>query len=283
MDFTVIGLLGPAGSGKDLVADWLIAKGFVKVAFADPMKRFVNRCFIIPLNSLWGPSDERNKRFKIDTFWWYTAVSNLPEAAQEIVQEVLPDGCRASGYLSLLEWFSWLRKTYPDEISAREILQTLGTEWGRKVKSDLWPAYAYEVVNRLKEGGAYTQVGGPYEPSLRLRTPAGVVIPDHRFRNEVEGTQQVGGHLIRLRRLAQEEKVVGIAGHVSESEQKAVPDDLFDLVLELREFTRTGDDGCVVDTDALRRALEPVYQEELWKRRKTTGQTLKLELAPRSS
>ena len=45
MDFTVIGLLGPAGSGKDLVGDWFVDKGLTKVSFADPMKRFVQRAF----------------------------------------------------------------------------------------------------------------------------------------------------------------------------------------------------------------------------------------------
>lgn len=42
----VAGLTGPAGSGKDTVADYLVARhGFVKMALADPIKNLLNERF----------------------------------------------------------------------------------------------------------------------------------------------------------------------------------------------------------------------------------------------
>jgi len=58
----IIGITGRAGSGKDTVADILVQKhGFVKIAFADPMKRFCKEVFAFTDEQLWGPSSTRNK------------------------------------------------------------------------------------------------------------------------------------------------------------------------------------------------------------------------------
>jgi len=237
MKFTVIGLLGPAGSGKDLVADWFTSnKNFVKVALADPMKRFCQKAFGFTEKQLWGPSEERNAEFAIDEAWWLNAVGHMPGATHEILNEVLQTGVRVDGYMALMGWFSNLRKTYPEKISARVVLQTLGTEWGRSVDPLMWAKYAHRVAHRIDEGHFYTQVGG-----IRERRPGevsalfGAIIPDHRFANELATTQEAGGYVIRLRRLAQEEQTIGIAGHRSESEHKTLLDDAFDLVLEFPE------------------------------------------------
>ena len=252
--FTVIGLLGPAGSGKDLVADWFVNKGFVKVAFADPMKRFVQRAFGLSVEQLWGPSEERNKKFPVSLAWWFNAIGNMGKASEELVGSVLSEGTRAIGYLKLMEWFSWLRKTYPEEIAAREILQTLGTEWGREVDGLMWAKYAHRVAFGLLQGKySYTQTGGLNPLELHLRAPAGVVIPDHRFVNEIATTQENDGYVLRLRRTALEPKTIGIDGHRSENEQKAVPDSAFDLVFEFPE-----------GVDQVHAALEKAFEGQTW-------------------
>lgn len=48
MNPVTIGMIGKAGSGKDTAADHLVSKyGFVKIAFADPLKRSVQMVFNI--------------------------------------------------------------------------------------------------------------------------------------------------------------------------------------------------------------------------------------------
>lgn len=260
-EFTVLGLLGPAGSGKDLVADWFVSKGFVKIAFADPMKRFVQKTFGIDQERLWGPSEKRNEMFDVSEGWWFEAIGHLGDGCKEIVQKVLTDGLRVEGYLKLHEWITTLRKAYRDKISARVILQTLGTEWGRAVDPLIWCRYAHTVARQLSESelvrykqhiGLYVQWvnEGPEKQAI------GVVIPDHRFRNEVDCTHENGGHVIRLRRLSMEPgSEVGISGHQSEAEQKELPDRIFDAVYELPE-----------GVDNVHALLEDTYPMKPWAR-----------------
>lgn len=64
-----------------------------------------------------------------------------------------------------------------DGITARSMMQTVGTEWGRQmVHPDLWVR------------------------SLFARLPAGGIIPDVRFPNEAEAIRQRGGIVIRVSR-----------------------------------------------------------------------------------
>jgi hypothetical protein len=260
MTFNVLGLFGPAGSGKDLVADWFVEKqGYVKVAFADPMKRFVLRTFPgMTFEQLWGPSELRNQEFDISEMWWFTAIGAFGHGSNEISQQVLDETNHLDGYLKLHSWFTDLRKHYPNKISARVILQTLGTEWGRAVDPTLWFRYGIKVANQIREGAAYTQREGVVLKGLPPEDrAAGVIIPDHRFRNEVNNTQENDGYVIRLRRISLDEKEtenVGIQGHQSELEGRSIPDSAFDLVLRLEE-----------GVDNVYSALEKVTEEEAWR------------------
>lgn len=254
-EFVVIGLLGPAGSGKDLVADWMTNKGFVKVSLADPMKRFVMRTFGIDVERLWGP-DKRNEMFDVDESWWFEAIGHMGDASKEIVNDVLQEGNRVSGYLKLHEWMTTLRSTYRDKISARVILQTLGTEWGREIDPLMWARYAHKIARDLKNLGdnaAYTQYEGVV--AIPRGGLVGVVIPDHRFFNEVQCTHENGGFVFRLRRLSMENApTVGIEGHKSEAEQKGLADDLFDVVFNFPE-----------GIDKVHEMLETAFAEKSWK------------------
>lgn len=264
MDFTVLGLLGPAGSGKDLLADWFCEHGFLKVSFADPIKRFARDVFRLTNEQLWGPSPERNKKFQVDDSWWFWAIGRLGTGSLELMTEVLEYKYKTTGFLALHSWFTTLRRSFPTEISAREILQTLGTEWGREVDPLLWAKYAHHVAGILREDPTrgYTHVEGLSRPSLKgTKRAQGVIIPDHRFANEVATTQEFDGFVIRLRRLALEEKTVGIAGHKSEAEQKTIPDSAFDLVLEIEEFETPS---------ALYLALNTALKDEPWKQGRGT-------------
>lgn len=58
----ILGISGKACVGKDTAADWLVGKyGFVKIAFADVIKRICMDTFGFTEEQLWGPSQTRNK------------------------------------------------------------------------------------------------------------------------------------------------------------------------------------------------------------------------------
>ncbi len=58
----IIGISGKANAGKDSLADILVARyGLVKVALADPFKRFCKEVFEFSDGQLWGPSELRAK------------------------------------------------------------------------------------------------------------------------------------------------------------------------------------------------------------------------------
>jgi hypothetical protein len=266
LTFTTLGLLGPAGSGKDLVADWFVeTQNYVKVAFADPMKRFVMRTFNLTWEQLWGPSSERNREFEVEDAWWFEVIGHFGSGSYELVNAVLDEGVRTVGFLKLHDWLTALRRDYRNKISTRVILQTLGTEWGRAVDPLMWAKYTYKTVEEVSNGHFYTQIGG-----VRQRRPgevstyAGAVIPDHRFVNEIEMTQTRGGYVTRLRRLANEPKDdgnVGIQGHATEHEMRSIPDSTFDLVLELEEGIDKVHDAL---EKVVRGANGPAWEAKRW-------------------
>lgn len=120
----VIGIAGLPRSGKDTVAEFLLAKhGGYRYSFADPIVAMLNAGFGV---------DFRNE------FW--------TENKEKVIDVV--------------------------GRSPRELMQLLGTEWGRKlVNKDLWVTLA-----RAK----YLQHG------------AGMVIPDVRFPNEAKFVRERG-------------------------------------------------------------------------------------------
>lgn len=56
----LIGIMGNAGAGKDTIADLLVTwRGFTKLSFADPMKRFCQEIFDFSHEQLWGPKEAK--------------------------------------------------------------------------------------------------------------------------------------------------------------------------------------------------------------------------------
>lgn len=212
----LIGISGLAGSGKDTCADFLVRKhGFVKVGFADPMKRICRDVYGFSVGQLWGPSSARNapdERFPREHMWqpdyndgWHTctccgAKCKRGESADR-------DQC----YLT-----------------PRFALQQLGSEWGRLCYPNTWVDYAIRVAEVVRDG-CY------YDPSSHCNTtyrtdspsPGHVVISDVRFKNEIDALKIAGAKLIRIVRPGA--GLVGAAAqHGSEAGQVAIPDDVFD-------------------------------------------------------
>lgn len=211
----IIGLCGKAGSGKDTVADILVRDhGFVKVAFADPLKRICRDVFDFTDQQLWGPSESRNE----------------------------PDFryCRTphqKGYDPVDGRPTSINAEY---LTARYALQKLGTEWGRDCYADIWIEYAMRIAKRLESGGhIYDAIRGLSSVSFvgndahgaHDRLKRNVVISDVRFLNEVEGLKKRGARVVKIVRPSQGLK--GQAGaHVSETEMDSIPQELFDFTID---------------------------------------------------
>ncbi len=192
----IIGITGKAGAGKDTVADLLVREhGFVKVALADPMKRFCKEVLGFTTEQLWGPSEMRNA----------------------------PD--------TRLPWPGG----FNSHLTPRFALQQLGTEWGRACYEDVWIDYAVRVAQKLSVEGGYTysaKLG--LEHAWRPGDEnwfSPVVIPDVRFRNEFEAIRKAGGYVLKITRPGA--GLDGAAGaHVSETESAGWKDEDFDAVIE---------------------------------------------------
>jgi hypothetical protein len=214
---------GSANSGKDTVADHLVEKhGFVKVALADPMKRFCMEVYDFTEEQLWGPSPMRNapdKRYPRQHEW----VSEGGRVARCAVCGIDTEGEDQQCYLT-----------------PRYALQQLGTEWGRDCYNDVWVNYALRVAKSLLEDGDayYTPEHGLYhapEVSEHGSTYKGVVIPDVRHPNENNGVAMVSftaGIRVRIRRHVPELLPGAMGEHTSEKSLIHFHDDDWDYIIE---------------------------------------------------
>lgn len=238
----LITINGEADNGKDYVADWLSNRfNLVKIALADPMKRFARQLFGFQVENLWGPSEKRNEILDAAPIW-STALQQLHVMHQfvvAVVPETLGVSARVRAFDGIQSWFTGLRRQYQEQISARVVLQTLGTEWGREVHQSLWVDYLFNVqLPLLVQGYPYTAELG-VRRNLDAEVPRnGIVVPDQRFTNELEAGRARGGFAIRIRRLSRvrrDSSNVGIQGHKSELEQRGVDDAQFNRVFEFEE------------------------------------------------
>lgn len=100
-------------------------------------------------------------------------------------------------------------------VSARALLQTLGTEVGRHLSPDLWTRHM---------GLRLGLEACSYEVELWPRQPVHdrIVISDCRFENEAQWVKRYGGHIIRLHRHQAGE----VRNHASEAQVLSLPADV---------------------------------------------------------
>ncbi len=254
----IIGVCGQAGSGKDTVANYLAEYGFVKIALADPIKRFGYLVFLFTEDQLWGPSQSRNSvdlRYSTDAAW-DEAQGRLEAYGKAYVTDLLgtdDNDAVYAAYASLVHWFFALREKYQGQLSPRIMLQTLGTEWGRDaVGQDVWMNYLLRIARTLlhEDGNTRRWTYDPLDGCLDVtdidgflrwerRKISGVVVSDIRFGSEIARIRDVGGAVIRIVRNDTDADAakVGIAGHASEMHNFTV--DNFDFILN--------NDGTLVD------------------------------------
>jgi hypothetical protein len=103
--------------------------------------------------------------------------------------------------------------------SYREMMQTLGTEWGRKLMhDDLWVRLVNKQWNWVKEGCPYINDLGQFSHLHVDSAPAvqGMVLSDVRFNSEAHWIRDHHGAVIQIIRPGLEQQTVGIEGHLSE-------------------------------------------------------------------
>lgn len=193
----IIVLGGVRSSGKDTVGALLVNYyGFKKEAFANPLKEMVRHAFpAFTDEDLYGPSKNRENRYKQYPF------SGICVACGSTCDDYLDHwkcmNCGAS---------------YPDHVNPRIALQTLGTEWGRRLTPDVWVNAAFHRIAQ--------DPGSNY------------VITDCRFHNEVAVSHDHDAFVVKLTRGLKSSSDT----HPSEAEFGTIPEHLFDYVLDNAEL-----------------------------------------------
>jgi hypothetical protein len=240
--------IGEAGSGKStaaaMVTQLAADRGLQakEDAFAAPLKHFCASVFGFSKDQLYGASAFREQELPSyrDLAAWKDASYCLGVIGDDFIDECWPEAT-ASFWLharaALDRWFRDLMAAdpwawgYPKGervlrrgrgLSARRALQTLGTEWGRTLDSDVW-------INCLRRRAE------------KLKADV-VVVSDGRFFNEAEKS---GGFPLLIKRSAMTPRA---AQHASEKDQQTT---------EMLEFCRRH--GAVIANDGdlgdLRQAL----------------------------
>lgn len=241
-------ICGKAGSGKDSFASAL--NKYVKVAWiahADPMKRLVYQAYGFTIQQLWGPSEARNAndtRVEVGrgaTFdhlmrqaeGWLGSSSGGGRWVDEVATAAGLN-CKNMMWDRLLDWHNehvatqYMRE---DRFTARHVLQTLGTEWGRSVNTGLWAAYAESMLGSIMCGHVnYTATSGLKE-DLGVPTPDFGGITDGRFANEILRVKRRGGWVVEVYSPAPVE-AQSFQNHASEQGLKSIPPHWYDAVVE---------------------------------------------------
>jgi hypothetical protein len=167
----IIGITGKAGAGKSLAANWFLRNHnmAMKLAFARPLKRML----------------------------------------YELIREAIPKNWheKPGDYIEN----AILKETpipFLGNHTARHLMQTLGTEWGRDaVHPDFWVNIAAGKVERL--------LGSSFHKSDTV--PLKAIFDDLRYANEAALVHRYGGVVLRIERPGAE-KPAAVDSHASEAQ-----------------------------------------------------------------
>ena len=236
----LLGILGEAGSGKGAVEHFMCQfHGCYALALADPMKVYAQWMFDWPSEMLWGSSERRgelDERFhfkKCPQCGRHEGISTPPGLGEEAKWRVCAL-CRKPSTLEELK----------TPLSPRYTLQNLG-DWARGFRADAYVAFALKRARYVLERRNVTA-----DPLFTQLSSAGimqyrwyaedprceqVVISDVRMKNEIEGIRAAGGKVYRVKRDVNRPEwtlAPGIPNHISEMQQREVPDDAIDGVID---------------------------------------------------
>jgi len=247
----IISFLGVSGSGKDTAGEVLAREmGGFCIAFADPMKRFCMSALGLTADQLWGNSKEKpilKTQLKVieENFQFVLDGTPLADKLGAACNGVYVGHDRTER--SLREWWSGIASE--KKLTPRRVLQTFGTEFGRKYLST-----GFWVQCGLRAAGAVLSGEHTYSNHYGLTKNDGgsiaknvMVFTDCRFRNEVLALKKIGAKVYRIRRMAKvkrSDKLTIDVKHSSEAEQGGIPDFWLDGVLlnhdgEKEKFEKT--------------------------------------------
>lgn len=224
--YPLILLSGKAGSGKDTVGEMLEQElGFAqRIALADPIKRFGYHVLDMPEDVLWGPSELRGIKFDRRTLLDRHYSNQGEQASRRWANEVAEaTGKSVQEVEEPLE--TWFRIHVADrssggDVTARSVLQTLGTEFGRYLDQDVWVKCAKKAADECLSGRiGYDKIHGSTTP----KQTNVVIVTDGRFRNEVLAVRAWGGVAIRVWDPLAKGLQGEAAKHASETEQDTIP------------------------------------------------------------
>ena len=242
----LLGLSGPKGSGKSTVGEILTAHTMaVQIAFADSLKRLALTLFRLDPGVLWGPSKARDTT-TVTLRWFGTPQFSV--SGRSAVRKLL--GPREAEGIDLLtrQLQAWIGVP----VTYREILQWLGTEWGRSFDPNLWINDTLGVVTNLQLGlGTYDPKIGYTDSNDPRSAPPGpfphrlVVVTDARYPNEVDAIRQAGGEcwwMDASRRLPPPDPSDPLATHSSEPKLSDFPKRTFAVELDRNGLAHGGPD-----------------------------------------
>lgn len=231
MSLPLIIVSGKAGVGKDTAAGIIGKKyGAALIAQADPLKRLALWTMHFSQEQLWGPSEMRNApdsdRDRIIDSW-----QNSKESKEFWLNDI---GMSWAGD-KLQEWFNQYVMTplYRNGcVTPRHVLQTLGTEFGRANRPDVWVTYAQErAIYALANNESYDREKGLNPKKAGEPVTGMAVITDGRFPNEIIATKRNGGFAIKITGPG-EQSLGGVAAqHASETEMDKIPNYWYDEII----------------------------------------------------
>lgn len=224
--YPLILLSGKAGSGKDTVGEMLEQElGFAqRIALADPIKRFGYHVLDMPEDVLWGPSELRSTAFSRKHLSDRNSSNQGEQASRRWVNEVAEATGKSVDEVedSLQAWFQIHvgHRFSQGDVTARSVLQTLGTEFGRYLDQDVWVKCAKKAADECLSGRiGYDKIHGSTTP----KQTNVVIVTDGRFRNEVLAVRAWGGVAIRVWNPLAKGLEGEAAKHASETEQDTIP------------------------------------------------------------
>jgi hypothetical protein len=196
-------IFGAAGSGKDTAAQVITneLKGWQAASFAAPIKQMVELALPeISQEALWGTSSLRGTpqpSYPLGTTCVRCGNTDLsPQHVSEGAPDWVHSACENCG------------AQYPETITARLALESLGTDWARRLNPNIW---IWQLLHRAKSSS--------------------LVVTDGRFRNEFGAIKAAGGKCVLLLR---KYKYPGSDAHQSARELYEIPITDFDYVIDNR-------------------------------------------------
>jgi hypothetical protein len=227
-------LSGKAGSGKDTVGEMLEQEfgGAQRIALADPIKRFGYHVLDMPEDVLWGPSELRSTAFDRRTLADLNSSNRGEQASRRWANEVAEATGKSVQEVeeSLETWFKIHvgHRFSQGDVTARSVLQTLGTEFGRYLDQDVWVKCAKKAADECLSGRiGYDKIHGSTTP----KQTNVVIVTDGRFKNEILAVRGWGGVAIKVWNPSAKGLEGEAAKHASETEQDTIPNWWFSKTL----------------------------------------------------